>query len=301
MSVRSLSPKLILDISNNQMENNGSNTYLTSNNNNNNHNKNMNKLSNNNDIGGAMVKVEKSDHSDNSVCNTSINSDHGMDTYGSHPNHQYEELNLPRSDILNTSITSNYCRGRKRKQHDQPDMDYEFDAGSLSPGFIDKKPKYDEYPVFVQENPNYLYYSSTIYPDNLQHDQQLQHSQHTHSQQLPTYAEYHNLPSQQDVPVIQTIPLVIENCKQKKRPYTKRNHKSDQNQAPGERKARKHRKRSTKVTSFEEMQSQRVMANVRERQRTQSLNEAFSALRKIIPTLPSDKLSKIQTLKLASR
>ncbi|KAJ1523000.1 hypothetical protein ONE63_002136 [Megalurothrips usitatus] len=43
------------------------------------------------------------------------------------------------------------------------------------------------------------------------------------------------------------------------------------------------------------------MANVRERQRTQNLNDAFSALRKIIPTLPSDKLSKIQTLKLATR
>jgi hypothetical protein len=45
----------------------------------------------------------------------------------------------------------------------------------------------------------------------------------------------------------------------------------------------------------------RTMANVRERQRTQNLNDAFSSLRKIIPTLPSDKLSKIQTLKLASR
>ncbi len=44
-----------------------------------------------------------------------------------------------------------------------------------------------------------------------------------------------------------------------------------------------------------------VAANVRERQRTQSLNEAFSKLREIVPTLPSDKLSKIQTLKLASR
>ncbi|XP_050092111.1 protein twist isoform X2 [Anopheles aquasalis] len=53
--------------------------------------------------------------------------------------------------------------------------------------------------------------------------------------------------------------------------------------------------------SYAEVQSQRVMANVRERQRTQSLNEAFAALRKIIPTLPSDKLSKIQTLRLASR
>lgn len=53
--------------------------------------------------------------------------------------------------------------------------------------------------------------------------------------------------------------------------------------------------------SFEDIQNQRVMANVRERQRTQSLNEAFASLRKSIPTLPSDKLSKIQTLKLASR
>jgi len=53
--------------------------------------------------------------------------------------------------------------------------------------------------------------------------------------------------------------------------------------------------------STEELLQQRVLANVRERQRTQSLNEAFSSLREIIPTLPSDKLSKIQTLKLATR
>lgn len=53
--------------------------------------------------------------------------------------------------------------------------------------------------------------------------------------------------------------------------------------------------------SYEDIQNQRIMANVRERQRTQSLNEAFACLRKSIPTLPSDKLSKIQTLKLAAR
>ncbi|XP_064100042.1 twist-related protein 2-like [Macrobrachium nipponense] len=53
--------------------------------------------------------------------------------------------------------------------------------------------------------------------------------------------------------------------------------------------------------SYEELQQARILANVRERQRTQSLNEAFSSLRRIIPTLPSDKLSKIQTLKLAIR
>lgn len=49
-----------------------------------------------------------------------------------------------------------------------------------------------------------------------------------------------------------------------------------------------------------EMNNQRDMANVRERQRTQSLNQAFESLRNMIPHLPSDKLSKIQVLKLAS-
>ncbi|KAM6974836.1 twist-related protein 1a [Tautogolabrus adspersus] len=58
---------------------------------------------------------------------------------------------------------------------------------------------------------------------------------------------------------------------------------------------------SSPIPSFDDLHTQRVMANIRERQRTQSLNEAFTSLRKIIPTLPSDKLSKIQTLKLAAR
>lgn len=55
------------------------------------------------------------------------------------------------------------------------------------------------------------------------------------------------------------------------------------------------------LSALEDSHGQRAIANIRERQRTQSLNEAFASLRKIIPTLPSDKLSKIQTLKLASR
>lgn len=63
----------------------------------------------------------------------------------------------------------------------------------------------------------------------------------------------------------------------------------------------RNRRKPSKESCYDDLQSQRVMANVRERQRTQSLNEAFASLRKIIPTLPSDKLSKIQTLKLASR
>lgn len=69
-----------------------------------------------------------------------------------------------------------------------------------------------------------------------------------------------------------------------------------------QRRSRKRAKASRKkAQSFEEMQIQRVMANVRERQRTQSLNEAFASLRQIIPSLPSDKLSKIQTLQLATQ
>lgn len=63
----------------------------------------------------------------------------------------------------------------------------------------------------------------------------------------------------------------------------------------------KRSKRSPAPQPFEDVHTQRVIANVRERQRTQSLNDAFAELRKIIPTLPSDKLSKIQTLKLAAR
>ncbi|CAI4229663.1 unnamed protein product [Auanema sp. JU1783] len=45
---------------------------------------------------------------------------------------------------------------------------------------------------------------------------------------------------------------------------------------------------------------QRVCANKRERQRTKELNDAFALLRKIIPSMPSDKMSKIHTLRIAS-
>lgn len=46
---------------------------------------------------------------------------------------------------------------------------------------------------------------------------------------------------------------------------------------------------------------QRNTANARERDRTNSVNTAFTALRTLIPTEPADrKLSKIETLRLAS-
>ncbi|XP_033225649.1 basic helix-loop-helix transcription factor scleraxis-like isoform X2 [Belonocnema kinseyi] len=51
----------------------------------------------------------------------------------------------------------------------------------------------------------------------------------------------------------------------------------------------------------EEPVKQRYQANARERDRTHSVNTAFSTLRTLIPTEPADrKLSKIETLRLAS-
>ncbi|KAA0709946.1 Twist-related protein 2 [Triplophysa tibetana] len=91
-------------------------------------------------------------------------------------------------------------------------------------------------------------------------------------------------------------------CGRKRRPSRKNGEDSD-SPTPVKRskKSSTSSNNSNSPQSLEDLQTQRVMANVRERQRTQSLNEAFASLRKIIPTLPSDKLSKIQTLKLASR
>ncbi|XP_051576421.1 twist-related protein-like isoform X1 [Myxocyprinus asiaticus] len=86
----------------------------------------------------------------------------------------------------------------------------------------------------------------------------------------------------------------------RKRRSSRKNGEDSDSSTQGK-KGKKSSNSSSSPQSFEELQTQRVMANVRERQRTQSLNEAFAALRKIIPTLPSDKLSKIQTLKLAAR
>lgn len=86
----------------------------------------------------------------------------------------------------------------------------------------------------------------------------------------------------------------------KKRRHSKKSSEDSSGSSPGPVKRSKKASPSSSQ-SYEELQNQRVLANVRERQRTQSLNEAFASLRKIIPTLPSDKLSKIQTLKLASR
>ncbi|XP_017777617.1 PREDICTED: transcription factor 15 isoform X2 [Nicrophorus vespilloides] len=64
------------------------------------------------------------------------------------------------------------------------------------------------------------------------------------------------------------------------------------------------RRRSSNYPQSEEFANpvrQRSQANARERDRTHSVNSAFSLLRNLIPTEPKDrKLSKIETLRLAS-
>uniref|UniRef100_A0A914HX28 Protein kinase domain-containing protein n=1 Tax=Globodera rostochiensis TaxID=31243 RepID=A0A914HX28_GLORO len=47
-------------------------------------------------------------------------------------------------------------------------------------------------------------------------------------------------------------------------------------------------------------QLKRNLANYRERWRTEELNEAYKQLRRIVPSMPSDKMSKIHTLRIAA-
>lgn len=58
--------------------------------------------------------------------------------------------------------------------------------------------------------------------------------------------------------------------------------------------------KSRRLKGNHQLVQQRQAANMRERRRMQSINEAFEGLRSHIPTLPYEKkLSKVDTLKLA--
>ncbi|XP_054632829.1 transcription factor 15 [Dunckerocampus dactyliophorus] len=66
------------------------------------------------------------------------------------------------------------------------------------------------------------------------------------------------------------------------------------------RRRRRHRVRSGREARLPGVSKQRQAANARERDRTHSVNTAFTALRTLIPTEPADrKLSKVETLRLA--
>ncbi|CDW51962.1 HLH domain containing protein [Trichuris trichiura] len=71
-------------------------------------------------------------------------------------------------------------------------------------------------------------------------------------------------------------------------------------EAYGNHSARQVRRAKKRSSNVEVQLRQRHAANLRERRRMQSINEAFDGLRHRIPTLPYEKrLSKVDTLKLA--
>lgn len=116
------------------------------------------------------------------------------------------------------------------------------------------------------------------------------------------YQQPHHFIERQQPEEQQTSPLNNKRKFESETDSSSGNGGDDYDLEDDERRCRKRQRRCrSMVANMEDSQNQRMMANVRERQRTQNLNEAFASLRQIIPTLPSDKLSKIQTLKLAAR
>ncbi|OXU28533.1 hypothetical protein TSAR_008978 [Trichomalopsis sarcophagae] len=137
-----------------------------------------------------------------------------------------------------------------------------------------------------------------------QQQQQQQPQQQPQPPQQPDQLQPHD--GNKSTPTVKREPNSASRSKKRKRQVSvDRDNESDDNHSSSASStsscSRSNKLRRKGGATEEELHSQRVMANVRERQRTQSLNEAFTQLRKSIPTLPSDKLSKIQTLKLATK
>ncbi|CAG2169557.1 unnamed protein product, partial [Oppiella nova] len=81
-------------------------------------------------------------------------------------------------------------------------------------------------------------------------------------------------------------------------PYPSPNHSPDMRSHPDQENFRQKRHRKRK--GMHQQVQQRHAANLRERRRMQSINDAFEGLREHIPTLPYEKrLSKVDTLRLA--
>ena len=294
MSLRVNSPKLILDISNNNQDNNSyPNVGDMS----------VNRLN----ISPKMIKIERVETIESMknyqnqilMCQRSV-----YDGQTNIPMHM-EDMNLPRSDILAPSQSSILSQKRRH----EVDYDYEFDQSSMSPG--EKRMKYDDECLWLadrgQDHQMTYSYEPTNDPRyiipvgvNMDEDSSSSRILNGSGYHDSGYINFHEMDlkyrsgsSNQSI-----SPNKIENEDPNTSGQSVKILKSNQRKPRNS----KVRKRQVKeAISYEELQTQRVMANVRERQRTQSLNEAFASLRKIIPTLPSDKLSKIQTLKLAAR
>lgn len=226
------------------------------------------------------------------------------------------DLNLPRSDILNNAPLCDpdpRFMTNERQQEMIPSMiptghknEYEYDEfGNVYENHhITSSPMHQEsekiplklYRIYDNDNPVAAQqYSNRMHVDDYVMDE------YTDSNDVPV--RLYSPPSSSSVNVFYDQPYPtseIDDLDAPEMPIKTRKNARKTTKTPYSRSGKMRRKNSRDV-SVEELQTQRVMANVRERERTQSLNNAFASLRKIIPTLPSDKLSKIQTLKLASR
>lgn len=260
------SPRLILDISNNQVDHSNIENRV------------------------KMIKIE-SDYENlcsEELCPETICSDNVRQELNDYTMMQVNDndLNIPRLEMI-APIRQQIRPERKRKFSNN----FDYNSEPIGENMFPKKIRYgDEYLKFDSSSPNS---DGNFFVENFSESSEELKFRHN---DLICSDQYYNMQDQYPNQYYQMNFSGSErddnNVKDGVKIAGKNGSKKSKNRI---------RKKVFKEANTEDMHTQRVMANVRERQRTQSLNEAFQSLRKIIPTLPSDKLSKIQTLKLASR
>ncbi len=256
------SPRLILDISNNQVDHNNIENRV------------------------KMIKIESEYENicTEDLCTETICSDNVRQELNNYSMIQVNENEIPRLDM-----TVDMARRPERKRRFSNNFD--FNSETIGENMYTKKIRYgDDYLKFDSSSPNS---DGNFFVENFSESSEELKFRHN---ELMCGDQYYNMQDQYPNQYYQMNYSGSErddiNVKDGVKVAGKNGSKKSKNRI---------RKKVFKEANTEDMHTQRVMANVRERQRTQSLNEAFQSLRKIIPTLPSDKLSKIQTLKLASR
>jgi twist len=298
-----LSPKLILDISQSQMENLSLNCTVIKVENSSDNDSNNNNNNNNNSPGanGHFVKEDMkytdldisvpstvsfyeqpaSVSNGNSTRKRKVNAKNGQQMYDApSPTFDGESKRFrfdPESYESSVPTTIfKYCFNN----NEEPYYNHEMKNSFMSENSVSPVPSY----AYPQYNNNQSTDTNPLIANN-HHYYYAQTNTHLPEQVQQYNSRYANINSV-DPP---------QNCNDKRLQIVKDKLQKIKN------KKLKFPKKSPMKVENDQNKALRSMANVRERQRTQSLNEAFTSLRKIIPTLPSDKLSKIQTLKLASR
>ncbi|XP_059475758.1 twist-related protein-like [Neocloeon triangulifer] len=122
-----------------------------------------------------------------------------------------------------------------------------------------------------QDNNNYFFYGAATHPE----------SQHCFYEYPPPHTDYY-----QPLSYDETVDIVSD---------------ADDQKDPLSLKSKRARRKSSAIRTGPELESSRAVANHRERQRTKYLNTVLEDLRRIVPSLPSDKLSKKQILMLAAQ